>query len=264
MDSTQEREWYRYWAKLRARRIQAAVALAAFVPLWIAFGPAGLALGFVLVALTYWHLRSWPCPRCALPVVGASFHTFVERCVCCDLLLFGHPTDVQWQTSASPRALLLSRRTRRFVAGYEIASGISLMALSALAHSGWWRITMLEGFAAMSVAAGLWLWRDEARGYVLSRSLQFAQLIRVQSAWITYVATSGVYFDLYDANGTVGIMPGFSSTFTFDFAAGRTLGIAVNLWAMLLLLVLLHARPAGEQVLVAQNAAGEISATPVA
>jgi hypothetical protein len=171
------------------------------------------------------------------------------------------------ESTAAPNvdALALPQKVRRFVGGYEMVSGVFLMILSAFAGGAWWTLTMLEGLAAISFAAGYWLWKDDARGFALSRTLQIAQLIRVQSPWITYVATSGVFLDLYDANGSVGINPGFSSALRLAWMPEQSFGIAVNLWAALLLLVLLHARPHTGSVETEGDAlAAEPSVTPVA
>ena len=239
-----DQEWNRYWVSLRSRRIGAAIALVAFVVAWIAFGPLGLVAGFLLALAAYWRLRAWPCPRCGRPIVGTSFHTFVNRCTSCQLLIFGAASDVKWPAQPDPLALTLAPRLRRFVAGYEIASGLGLLVLTLFLHAAWWWQLMLEGFAALSLGAGIWLWRDDARGYALSRSVQAVQVIRLQSPWLTYVATAGVYVDLWHTSGRIGIGPGFTSAFSLLVASGQPLGGAVNLWAAPLFLILLHARPA--------------------
>ena len=244
MDELLDQQWTKQWGTLRSRRIGTIVATVAFVAVWIALGPLGLVVGFSMLAASYWYLRTWQCPRCHLPVVGAGFRTFVERCANCHLLLFGHPDDVLWAAPVDPARLQLSRRIRRFVAGYEMVVGVGLMILTSFVRGAWWYTLMFEGLAAMSLAAGLWLWRDDVRGYALSRTLQLAQIVRVQAPSFVYAATAGAYLDLYQTNGRVGVNPGFMGSFSLAFGGDRPFGAAVNLWATALLLVLLHARPA--------------------
>jgi hypothetical protein len=95
----------------------------------------------------------------------------------------------------------------------------------------------------MSIAAGWWLWRDEPRGYALTGSLQLAQLVRLQSPWLVYVATAGFAFDLVSANGSIEVNPLFAGAFTLRWNSGLPFGVAVNLWATAVFLPLLRAQP---------------------
>lgn len=237
-------EWTEYWEGLRNRRLLVAFAAATWLVLWIVLGAAGLLSGFLLLLLAYRHLRAWPCPRCHQPIVGAGFRTFTDRCRSCDLEVFAHAIYVETPVeSTNPVAFALSRRARRFVAGYEIAAGASLMVLSAFTHAPWWFVLTLEGLAGLSLAAGIWLWRDDPRGYALTRTMQIVQLIRVQSPWLTYVAMAGLAVDLTHLANGLNLNTSFQATFTLLLMPGVTFGVAVNLWAAVLLLVMLHARP---------------------
>jgi hypothetical protein len=242
MDSTNP-AWLALWARLRSRRLAAVVAIAALIPLWIVLGPIGLLVGFFLALAAIVYLRGFRCPRCGHPIVGAKLQSFVERCVGCHLLIFGHPADADALIAADSDALTMSPHMRRFIAAYELISGIALIILTAFSAGTWWQRTLLEGMAAASIAAGFWLWRDDSRGYSASRSLQWAQLIRIQSPWLSYLTSSGVFLDLYHTNGGAGIAPGFSSSVRIWLMPGEPFGVAVNLWAAALLLILMHARP---------------------
>jgi uncharacterized protein (DUF983 family) len=239
----EQNEWRDCWRELRERRVIAALATCGLVVAWIIFGAPGLLAGFVAVVGAYWRLRSWPCPRCHRPIVGAGFATFTDRCASCGLKVFGHFIDIQQPAEPDPAAFWLSRRRRRFIAGYEIVAGALLMVLSAFGGGAWWQLLMLEGLAGLSLAAGVWLWADDARGYALTRTLQVIQLVQVQSPWLTYLAACGATFELSHVSGNVAISPGFNSKFALVFMPGQPFGVAVNLWAALLLLVLLHAKP---------------------
>ena len=237
-------EWTEHWDGLRNRRLLVAFAAATWIVLWIVLGAPGLLIGFLLLLAAYWHLRAWPCPRCREPLVGAGFRTFIDHCRSCHLEVFAHHVQVQVPIETSnPDAFALSRRTRRFIAGYEIAAGATLMALSAFMHGPWWLIITLEGLTGLSLAAGIWLWRDDARGYALTRTMQLIQLVRVQSPWITYAATTGIAIDLTHLDGNINLGTNLNATFTLLLKPGATFGVAVNLWAAALLLVLIHARP---------------------
>jgi hypothetical protein len=258
-----DREWERYWASLRIRRIGAALALAFWIAAWIGLGPLGLGVGFAVAFSAYVYLRAWPCPRCGLLITGAGLRTFVDRCSSCGLLIFGASSDVRWPASSNPEALSLPLNLRRFVAGYQILSGSTLVILTLFVHGVWWVQILLEGFAGLSLAAGIWLWRDDPRGYSVSRSLQVVQMVRIQSPWVTYVATSGVYVDLYHAGETIALGPGFTCAFSLFVSSGRPLGVAVNLWAAILALVLIHARPTSINHRAERESLGDTSA-PVA
>ncbi|MDB4906271.1 MAG: hypothetical protein JWO05_1055 [Gemmatimonadetes bacterium] len=237
------RDWNDYWRGLRERRVIAAVALVAFVPLWIALGALGLLLGFGLAFAAYWYLRDWRCPRCHLPIVGARFRTFPLRCVCCGLLVFGHVLDIQQPATLDPDAFVLPAARRRFVAWYQLLAATALILISPFLGGTWWEVLMMETLGALSCAAGLWLLRDEGRGYTLTRMLQFLQLVQLQSPWFTFAAMSGVGIELTDIEGGITVGPAFQAKFQLLAMPGLSFGVAVNLWSALLLLVLLQAKP---------------------
>jgi hypothetical protein len=157
-----------------------AFAAGTWLVLWIVLGASGLLIGFLLLFATYRHLRAWLCPRCFMPMVGAGLKTFTDRCRSCDLEVFAHASHVQARIELQkPDAFVLSRRTRRFIAGYEVFAGAGLMILSIFARGPWWTVLMFEGLAGLSLAAGIWLWRDDARGYALTRTMQRSERGRV-------------------------------------------------------------------------------------
>lgn len=236
-------DWDAYWGSLRAMRILAAASLLGSIAVWIALGPLGLFLGFLAVFLAYRQLRNWPCPRCRLPIAGVRFTTFPERCANCGLQVFGHVVDIEAPFTIDPAGMELTHRLRHFIAGYEVVAGGALMVMTAFASMGLAFTTLLEGLAGMSLAAGIWLWRDEMRGYQLSRTLQWAQLVRFQSPWLTYLAAAGGSLDLTHINGNITLSPSVAANLQLAWKPGLPIGVAVNLWAGMLLLVLFHARP---------------------
>jgi hypothetical protein len=257
-------EWIEHWDGLKNRRLSVAFAAATWLVLWIVLGAAGLLVGFLLLLVTYGHLRAWRCPRCLLPIVGAGFRTFTDRCRSCDLELFSHAihvqTPIEW---TNPGALALSRRTRRFVAGYEIGAGAILMVISAFVRAPWWLILTLEGLAGLSLAAGIWLWRDDSRGYALTRTMQLIQLIRLQSPWLTYVAKAGLAIDVTHLETGVNLGTSFQAEFALVPMPGQTFGVAVNLWAAALLLVLLQAKPRADSPAVVPSSEARQEPEPV-
>ena len=237
-------EWNEYWRGLRSRRLIAAVALMLFLPLWIVLGPVGLLAGFLGVFLSYIWLRAFPCPRCALPIVGVKLTTFPERCVGCGLRIFGHVDDIAGHHATSPDVLTLSPRLRRTIGAYEMLAGGSLMVMTIFTGGlPLWYVVTLEGLAAFGIAAGWWLWHDEQRGYALTRTLQLAQLVRVQSPLLLYLATAGFALDITHANENIMIQPGFAANLLLRWRPEMPFGVEVNLWAAAVFLLLLHARP---------------------
>jgi hypothetical protein len=238
--------WYERWVGLKHRRIVAFASLPVWLALWIILGPAGLLIGFLLAFGAYIRLRAFPCPRCYLPIVGVRLKSFVDRCEGCGLRIFGHEYDVP-DYERNPNIFTMSRRLRRTIAGYEIASGATLMVMSAFAKGPLWGLIMLEGLAAFSLAGGWWLWRDDVRGYRLSRTMQVIQLIRIQSSVLLYVATAGIAIDLQSVNGSAEtslINFSYNTNFSLAWSPGLPFGVAINLWAAIVFLLLLHARPA--------------------
>lgn len=238
------REWNYYWSGLRTRRLVAAMALMFFLPLWIVLGPAGLLAGFLGVFLSYIWLRAFPCPRCELPIVGVKLTTFPDRCVCCGLRIFAHADDIVGHFATAPDALTLSPRLRRNIGAYEMLAGGALMVMTLFGRLPLWYVVTLEGLAAFGIAAGWWLRHDEPRGYALTRTLQLIQLVRVQSPMLLYLATAGVALDVTHANGGIMIQPGFAGSVMLRWRPEMPFGVAVNLWAAAVFLLLLHARPA--------------------
>jgi hypothetical protein len=238
--------WYERWVGLKHRRIVAFASLPVWLALWIILGPVGLLIGFLLAFGAYIQLRAFPCPRCHLPIVGVRLKSFVDRCEGCRLQIFGHEFDVP-DYQRNPDTFTMSRRLRRTIAGYEIASGATLMVISAFARAPLWGQIMLEGLAAFSLAGGWWLWRDDVRGYRLSRTMQLIQLIRIQSNVLLYSATAGIAIDLQSVSGsssTSTINFSYNTDFSLAWNTGQPFGVAINLWAAIVFLLLLHAKPA--------------------
>ena len=81
----------------------------------------------------------------------------------------------------------MSKSFRKFLAATEAAGGVAVLALPGiLSRQGysldWWYWILLASFGGFAVAAGIWLWRDDPRGWTLSRILQAAQIIQFQTA----------------------------------------------------------------------------------
>jgi len=160
------------------------------------------------------------------------------------LRIFGHELDVT-EYERNPAVFTMSRRLRRTIAGYEIGSGAMLMILSAFAgRLPFWGQIMVEGLAAFSLAGGWWLWRDDARGYRLTRTMQIIQLIRIQSDALVYGALAGIAIDLQTVDGNFSINAAFNVYLNLLWNTGLPFGVAINLWAAAVFLLLLHAKPA--------------------
>ena len=76
----------------------------------------------------------------------------------------------------------------RAIAGVQVASGIYCIAagLFMVATVGW-RASILAEAGALSLLAGIWLWRGEARGIGLSMWLQALQVLQVAVPGVAFV-----------------------------------------------------------------------------
>jgi hypothetical protein len=241
--------WAKMWSGLRERRVGVFGAVVAFLPIWIVGGAVGLLVAFGILVATGLALRSWPCPRCRQPFAGVGFASFPMSCAHCGLPAFSQPEELSGLHSERGPQRPLSPRVRKAVAGAQVAAGIGVMVLSAVYGGGMPGLYLLwfESFGGLAVAAGVWLWRDEARGYVLTRALQLAQLVRIQSPLLSYTAYAGFFVDLSHTPTSVNISPGFRAAFNIAFGTGAPLSVAVNLWSAALLLALLKARAPSEE-----------------
>ena len=251
MESESSVNWHRYWGSLRARRLALVGALPVTLPVWFIAGPvAGFLTSVAASVAAVWLLRSWPCPRCGDPFGGIRWSLFAERCVSCGLPAFARPDFVRRTDFVrTPNLRTLPDRVRHFVAGAEMAGGAAVMVLTALPGAGplWYRLA-IESIAAMTLAAGIWLWRDDARGYTWSRIVQGLQLIRFAIAPVAYSVSAGPFVDAYLRGAQVGIEVGFRGQFILLWGEVSPLIVSFNLLAAAWLLMLLDARPKSEVI----------------
>jgi hypothetical protein len=241
--------WTKMWSGLRERRLGVAGAIVAFVPIWIVGGAAGLLVAFGILVGAGMALRGWPCPRCREPFAGVGFASFPTACAGCGLPAFSEPREMSSSHSERGPQRALSPRVRKAVAGAQVAGGVGVLVLGAVYGSGMPALYLLwlESFGGLAVVAGVWLWRDQARGYVLTRALQLAQLVRIQSPLVSYAAYAGFFVDLSHTSTRINFSPGFRAAFSIGVGTGAPFGVAVNLWAAALLLALLKARAPSDE-----------------
>lgn len=246
MESDSSSSWQRYWGGLRARRLALVAAVPLTLPIWfIAGGLAGFVISVVASVVAVWTLRSWPCPRCGNPFGGIRWSLFSERCVSCALPAFARPDFVRRTDFVRATDLrTLPDGLRRFVAGAEMAGGAAVMALTALQGVGplWFRLA-IESVGATAVAAGVWLWRDDARGYTWSRLVQGLQLVRFSVPPVAYAVSAGPFADVYFGQIQSGFNVGFRGQLVLMWGNASPLAVSFNVLAAAWLLMLLDARP---------------------
>ncbi|HJR66276.1 MAG TPA: hypothetical protein VJ802_07580 [Gemmatimonadaceae bacterium] len=246
MESDSSISWQRYWGGLRARRLALVAAVPLTLPVWfIAGGLAGFLISVAASVVAVWAVRSWPCPRCGNPFGGIRWSLFSERCVSCALPAFARPDFVRRTDFVRAADLrTLPDGLRRFVAGAEMAGGAAVMALTALEGVGplWFRLA-IESVGATAVAAGVWLWRDDARGYTWSRLVQGLQLVRFSIPPLAYAVSAGPFADVYFGQVQSGFNVGFRGQLVLTWGNVSPLAVSFNMLAAAWLLMLLDARP---------------------
>ena len=97
---------------------------------------------------------------------------------------------------------LMNPRFRTFLAGSEVAGGIAVLVVPfALTFQGlavaWWYWPLLLCFGGLAVGAGVWLWRDDVRGWKVSRMLQALQIVQFQTSSFGLGVLAGVQMPWY-------------------------------------------------------------------
>jgi hypothetical protein len=137
-------------------------------------------------------------------------------------------------------------RFRKIIAGSEIAGGAVVMVLTL-----WpvlqrvlpaWYLISTEGLGAMAIAAGLWLWRDEDRGWTLSRLLQGLQVAQIWTPGFSFVVVVGLQCNLYVGATQFGIQPGFYGSLVLGNVYRGEWKVALNLFALAAFVALWRSR----------------------
>jgi hypothetical protein len=125
-----------------------------------------------------------------------------------------------------------------------MAGGV--LVISATAFTGglplWYRLA-LESVGAVALAAGIWLWRDDSRGYTWSRLIQALQLLQVAIHPIAYGVSAGPSFNLHVGGGAAGVNFGLGGQLTLLWQYSGPMRLSFNLLAVAWFLILLDARP---------------------
>lgn len=245
MDLSPSDQWHRTWSSLRVRRIAVVAAIPITIPVWVIFGGVvGLVTTAAAVTLAVLELRSWPCPRCKEPFVGARVNIYPDRCASCELPSFER-TDIVRRTEFTRAATVrvLSDRLRRTVGGAQVAGGALVMLTTSFSGGLplWYRL-LVESVGAVALAAGIWLWRDDARGYTWSRLLQALQLLRFSLPPLAYNVSAGPAIDLYFGDRASGINFGIHGQVVLAWHYAGPVQVSFNLLSAVWLLILLDAR----------------------
>lgn len=206
-----DKEWLTVWGGLRAWRLWAVAILIGFIPAWLLLAPLagnlmpGIAPGvpaFIVLACgaSLFARRMWayPCPRCSRPYGGWLGDPWPDQCSSCGLHTWAAPTQIatRFEPLPVPRGRHLDDRVRRTLAVVEIASGVTVTAVMAwfvakYGMVGGWVAMAFESYAVLSIAAGLLLWRNNARGFELPEILQWLQIFRFQAPAFSFILAAG-------------------------------------------------------------------------
>jgi hypothetical protein len=142
----------------------------------------------------------------------------------------------------------MGRRFRRFLAATQFAGGLAVLAgpplLMAQGYSvTWWYWILLESFGGTAVAAGFWLWRDDPRGWHLSRLMQAMQLLQFQVSGFGVSAIAGFQLRILIAPERFDVGPSFNGMFSITGASDQT-WVNINLFGVYALYLLLTSGPA--------------------
>jgi hypothetical protein len=245
--------WQEAWGGLRERRIALLCAApAAFIPgvlLWDA--PTAFGLAVVAFFGAAWALRTWRCPRCHERFTGAAGRWWPNRCAACRLPEFS-PVPLRSDeafTIDRGAARRLSSRFRKLIAVSEIAGGAAVMLLIPLTivqgiGLAWWYATFLEGLGVFGIVAGYWLWRDDPRGYGLSRLVQALQILKIQLAGVVFDVSAGMEVNLTVSNSATNFGAGIRGAFSVAVGQARPHVVIVNVLAAIALILLWNAEPA--------------------
>jgi ribosomal protein S27AE len=241
--------WLQAWGGLRARRIGLVVACVAFLALaWEPTG-AGLVVGAGGLLAALHALRSWRCPRCGESFAGARGRWFALSCASCGLVEFAAPEFVAEPPGAlAPDGQALSRRFRRFLAGSQVLGGILVLGIAIATRLPWLVGGVVEALGVASCLAGVWLWRDDARGYRYSRVLHALQLVKVQAGGVVYGVSAGFQILFWQSATGAGVEPGVAGNLALAVGASVPHLVAVNLFSLAALVLLLRARPGAAAV----------------
>lgn len=148
----------------------------------------------------------------------------------------------------------MSNWFRRFLAATEAAGGLTVLALPAILSGqgytlAWWYWVLLESFGGTAVAAGIWLWRDEPRGWRLSRWLQASQIVQFQTASLGIAIIAGLQLRVLLSATGFKVGPAFYGSFSIVVGESMPWWVSINFFSAFALYRLLRSGPgAGKTV----------------
>lgn len=142
----------------------------------------------------------------------------------------------------------MSERLRKFLAITEAAGGLLVLALPAILSTQgyslkWWFWILLESFGGTAVAAGVWLWRGEPRGWKLSRIIQALQIVQFQTASFGIAILAGFQLRLLVSATGFTVGPAFNGAFSLTVGQNMPWWVSINFFSAYALFVLLRSGP---------------------
>ena len=102
-----------------------------------------------------------------------------------------------------------------------------------------WFWVLVESVGVAAVAGGVWLWKDEPRGYRLSALVQAIQIIQIQTAAFGFGVMAGFQVRVYVSPSAFTVGPAFYGTMFITSGADQW-WVTVNLFAIFAMVVLMR------------------------
>lgn len=142
----------------------------------------------------------------------------------------------------------MTARLRKFLAVTQVAGGLSVLALPAMLSAqglvlAWWYWVLLESFGGTAVAAGIWLWRSDPRGWWLSKLLQALQIVQFQTTSFGVGVLAGFQARLLVTETKFEVGPAFHGTLLITYGENLPWWFSINFFALYALYILHRAEP---------------------
>lgn len=138
---------------------------------------------------------------------------------------------------------------RKFIAGSQVVGGLAVVAVPMiLSRQGftvaWWYWLLLWSFGGSAMAAGFWLWRDEPRGWKLSRLLQALQIVQFRTSTLGISILAGFQLRVVVSATQFTVGPAFEGSLAITAGQAMPWFVSINFFSAYALYALLRSGPA--------------------
>jgi hypothetical protein len=137
---------------------------------------------------------------------------------------------------------------RKFLAATQAVGGLAVLATPVLLTAqgfavAWWYWLLLGCLGGAAVTGGIELWRDEPRGWRLSRIIQALQIVQIQtSSWGIAIA-AGFQLRLLVSEASITAGPAFYGTFALTAGENLPWWLSINFFSAYAFYALLRSDP---------------------